>query len=134
MFPKWLTENDNGEFCINADIAYADILTELKNYADKLPEKNDDENEAPHLTALRALDVDNIDQYWVEVAYQFVKLEVVRLIRLSGVGPWNRRQHINGSKDKWHFKNLPVGRGVEAAAQGKEAREMYRLLRGFIPN
>lgn len=131
MFPDWISKNDKDEFIINADIAYPAILAELKAAAGKLPEAQ--ENEAAHIVELRKLDLENLTQYWVEVAYNFAKLEFLRLMQLNAVNYWGRRQHIEGSKEKWHFSNLPPGRGVEAAAQGKEARELYRHLRGFIP-
>ena len=73
----------------------------------------------------------SIDQYWIEVAYQCVKMELQRLL-----GRFNFEIRIvahGGRKERWALKNHPNGRGVKAATQGREAREHYRRLRGFIP-
>lgn len=108
MFPSWITRIDDDHYEINADVAF------------------------PHF--MKELGVKDLDQYWLEVIYQCAKLDLRRLLLISGKKPWPRQIRIRGSKEKWAQHRYPVGRGSYAATKGKEAREIYRQLRGFIPN
>lgn len=83
-----------------------------------------------------------LDQYWLEVAYQCAKLEVARVLVDSGHDPWPARpraiviQSRKGAEEGdpgWVIANYPVGRGADAATKGREAREHYRRWRGFVP-
>lgn len=112
MFPSWLTyDNKRAIFRINGDVYYPQILRELG--------------------------VVEVDQYWLEVAYQCAKLDAMRYIMLAGVDPRPNKVLILdikvADKEKWALRNHPVGRGIEAASKGREAREHYKKLRGFLP-
>ncbi|MDX1810433.1 MAG: hypothetical protein R3240_00675 [Gammaproteobacteria bacterium] len=139
MFPDWITEDENGSYCIDADKAYPALLAELKEK--KLPEAT--KSEPSWTKELRSLDLEKLTQYWIEVAYQMAKLELRRYLLLAGKNPWPPKIRIKtGYKtlesgdliSHWHMSNFPKGAGIAKATQGKEAREHYRTLRGFIPN
>ena len=114
LLPAWAQRREDGVILIDPDLAYPEFLKELGVAAP--------------------------DRYWVEVAYQCAKLEVLRLVSHTD---WDRRgdgvplQFMilahDGRKDRWALANLPAGRGEDAATKGLEAREHYRRLRGFIP-
>ena len=75
---------------------------------------------------------EDIDQYWLEVVYQCMKMELQRIL-----GRFNFEIHVlvgEERKRRWALKNHPEGKGIEAATQGMEAREHYRKLRGFVPS
>lgn len=133
MLPDWITETDDGVYEIDVNVSYPLLLGELKASVDKLPNQ-DGATELPFLAELRNLDLDNLTQYWIEVAYQMSKLEVRRYLLLMGGNAWPNMFKIKGDKSKWGIKSFPPGRGIEAATQGKEAREHYKRLRGFLPN
>jgi hypothetical protein len=115
QLPDWLTRTDKGVFEIDPDIAYPAILEEL-GVAKK-----------------------DIDQYWIEVAYQCAKLEVQRIITGTEADPRPQQPLLltiisdGGRKDRWAHASHPEGRGVDAASKGREAIAHYRNWRGFIP-
>ena len=75
---------------------------------------------------------ETVDKYWLEVAYQCVKMDV----------QWACGFHIEirirggeGYKERWALANHPgTKKDIERATQGKEARGHYKRLRGFIPS
>ncbi len=73
-----------------------------------------------------------MDQYWLECLYQMMKMEM----QLS-VGKMHFEIRVRGAKGdyktRWRIADHPEGRGVLQASKGKEARELFRLMRGFIP-
>ena len=85
------------------------------------------------------LDVKKLDQFWLEVIYQFAKMDAQVLVKTLKIDPRPAKALvliIRGNadvKNKWALKNYPEGRGVEAAAKGREARKLYAKVRGFIP-
>lgn len=98
----------------------------------------DDDQAYPAWLAL--LEVTELDQYWHEVAYQCSKLDVqlaargARFLPASGTLVIKRRSVIrDDGRSAWDIKRFPVGRGWEAAAKGREAREHFRRIRGFLP-
>lgn len=92
--------------------------------------------EAAYPEWLKALDVTRIDQYWLEVAFQCIKLDVQAAIAGTKYDP-----RVAGSYAHFHFLRAPkfaqalypVGKGAIAASQGREAREHYRRIRGSLP-
>lgn len=74
-----------------------------------------------------------MDQYWLECLYQMMKMQM----QLS-VGKMHFEIRVRGAdpdyKKRWKIADHPEGRGVEQASKGKEARELFRLMRGFIPS
>jgi len=90
---------------------------------------------------LKELGITDIDQYWLEVAYQCMKLDMQSAIKGTEI-------EINGGavvllvKDatklsndgisKWAQERFPKGKGIDAATKGKEARAHYKRIRGVI--
>lgn len=75
---------------------------------------------------LDELKVEEIDQYWLEVIFQCIKMDCQVAF---GWGPI----HIIDKGRKYAQKKFPVGKGPYAATKGKEAREHYLILRGYMP-
>ncbi len=84
---------------------------------------------------------EKIDRYWLEIAYQCVKMDLQTALRR-----YDFTIHIrsdDGRKDRWGFHAHKGTRGhagkavddplVIRATKGKEAREHYRRIRGFVP-
>lgn len=68
-----------------------------------------------------------IDQYWLECAYQCIKLELQSLLGFV------IEIHIHDTEKKYAQKKWPAGRGPVAASRGLEAREHFKRLRGSLP-
>lgn len=85
---------------------------------------------------LSLLGVVEVDQYWLEVAYQCAKLDVHNGLAGSDCDP-----RTCGKPSEIKFSNAPEfalakhpeGRGVAAATQGREARGHYVKIRGRMP-
>ena len=69
-----------------------------------------------------------IDQYWLEVCYQSMKLD----LQLA-MGTYGFSIYVEDAKKKYAQKDWPPGRGPFAATRGKEAREHFKRLRGRLP-
>ncbi len=85
----------------------------------------------PALLGELGIEPEEVDKYWLEVVYQFVKLDLQ-----FAMGRNNFTIVIRGSRDykkKWALKQHPDGKGIVAAAQGGGARAHYKRLRGFLP-
>ena len=67
-------------------------------------------------------------RYWLEVAFQCMKLELQVAMRGHGF-----EIRVHDTFKVWAHSNHPEGRGLVAATWGKEAREHFRRLRGFVP-
>ena len=80
-----------------------------------------------------------LDQFWGEVICQWARLEVLRAIagaadpRVAGKNLRIKVRADGGRKDRWALKNLPAGRGADAATKGKAARRLYQACFGFVP-
>ena len=74
---------------------------------------------------------DDIDQYWLEVAYQCAKMDAQAAVLRAG-GDFGFEIKI-ANRPEFALANHPPGRGIEAATQGSEARQHYKRLRGFVP-
>lgn len=85
----------------------------------------------------------DIDQYWLEVAHQCMKLEVQAAMAGTGAVPEggalrilvqdNTKEEVDGViLSKYAQARYPKGKGIEAATQGKEARDHYKRLRGGL--
>lgn len=113
-FPAWLTRREDGVFVIDPDIAYPTILK-----------------------ALRIKD-DQLDQYWLEVAYQSAKLFTQDLIAGTEYDPRPERHltmHILGGsarKKQWGLANYKAGRGAYAATKGREAVFHYEKIKPIL--
>ena len=94
------------------------------------------DTDAAYADWLQRLEVKNVDQYWLEVAYQCIKLDVQMALAGTSLDP-----RVAGKSAEFRFSNCPkyrladhpVGKGAEAATQGREARGHYVRLRGAMP-
>ena len=94
------------------------------------------DSEAAYADWLQRLGVDSIDQYWLEVAYQCIKLDVQTALAGTPFDPRNSGKSAElrfSNAPKYALSQHPAGRGVEPATQGREAREHFVRLRGAMP-
>jgi hypothetical protein len=86
---------------------------------------------------LGLLDVrDDIDQFWVETAYQCIKLDAQAAIAGTEFDPRivGKSSEIRFSRaPEWAISGFPIGRGMDLATKGKEARRHYVRIRGRMP-
>ncbi len=81
-------------------------------------------------------DLLGLDQYWIETAYQCIKMDVQAALELSPLSPvlMGRAAQINFVRaPQWELKKYKVGRGTLAATKGREARAHYSRVRGRVP-
>lgn len=142
--PDWAEhtgDNGRGMPVIEVDTheAYPDLLAEyqeLYSEGNILPgewKTKEGELRAEFKEMLEDLerDVDEVTAYWLEVLFQTAKLDVIRAV---GFGTENRF-HDQGKRFAQSARE--EGRGADKAAGGvsggREAREHYKRLRGFLP-
>lgn len=132
--PEWIkpVEGFKSRYVLDPDKFYPAILAELsKHYKDLDPSKP--------------------DQYWLEVSHQVAKLDAQVAIRAAGL----HRTDVStvfiirggdGYKKRWALSEHPPGERLEAMLKSnngdrkktdkqiaKEARGIYKTLRGFLP-
>ena len=107
-FPSWMTVREDGTIQLDPDGFYPAYLKELE-IADE-----------------------SIDQYWLEVVYQMVKLDVQALIvgteydqNSKGILTQINILSDDGRKSRWVQVNFPFGLGVAQASTGQDARKLY---------
>lgn len=83
----------------------------------------------PALLAELGFPVDEPTQYHLEVAYQCMKMEMQRCL-----GKFSFEIRISDPGKKWALSNYKKGKGTHAATKGREARDHYRRIRGFVPS
>lgn len=112
--PAWAEPHptDPRAVLVDPDKAYPEILTELKRFG---------------------ADPTKPNKYFVEIAYQFIKMDLqVALQR------FNFTIHIRSDgdrKQRWNLSMLPGDDAeIVQATKGREAREHYKAIRGFIPS
>lgn len=141
QLPDWASQTGGGDVPaveVDTHAAYPAILAEYRAlYAgDPPPEwltKDGDLRKewADALDDLQQPD-DEVSAYWLEVAYQTVKLDIVMAARSFRLALRFRDEGRLFCQD-----GRAEGRGVKRAAGGpnggREAREHYRRLRGFLP-
>lgn len=71
---------------------------------------------------------EQVDQYWVEVAYQCIKMDLQAAAGRFGLTIRMLRA------DRFALARFKPGRGVAAATRGKEARAHYARVRGVLPS
>ncbi len=71
---------------------------------------------------------DSPTQYHLEVVYQCIKMEMQRCL-----GKFSFEMRIMDPKKNWTQKGVRKGKGADAASKGREAREHYKRIRGFVP-
>lgn len=71
-------------------------------------------------------------KYWIEVAYQCVKMDLQ-----VAMGRFGFTIHIradDGRKERWALDRFPgAATDIARATKGGDARAHYRRLRGFVP-
>lgn len=109
-FPSGFVRTEDGAIYIDPEIVYPAIL-------DLLRVKKED-----------------IDQYWVECAYQCAKMAAQDLVRDTEYDPAPAalRVFIVSRKDTWANKRFKQGRGSAAATYGREARVHYQRIRSAM--
>lgn len=122
---------------VDADAMYPALLAELKeHYAERTPpEWSDAEGKLKPEWEKCLAELEEPTAYWLEVAYQCMKMDLQIAMRTFAF-----EIHVHDAKKAWAQKKHKPGRGVAKAAGGsligkggKEAREHYKRLRGFIP-
>lgn len=117
--PAWASQHATQENIIIADpdLFYPAILAEIA--ADEHP-KNP------------PLNLKKPNRYWLEVAYQFMKMDLQ-----FAVGTFGFTISVasgDGRKGRWNYKHHPgTDADVVRATNGLEARAHYERIRGFIP-
>lgn len=129
QLPEWAEKTGENEYTIYSDIAYPQLLDELTEIGRKPATGGKEVADALRNEASQ----DSPSQWALEMVYQFAKLDLRRALLLNGESAWPRVVRIKGDKQRWALKNHPLGRGPWAATQGKEARRLYKAIRGFIP-
>lgn len=84
--------------------------------------------EGAYLSWLAELKVKELDQYWLEVAYQCFKMELQ--VAMEG---FVFEIHVHDKERRFAQKKFPRGRGPERASTGLEARAHFLRLRGHVP-
>ena len=133
--PKWIKKQKDGTFQVDPDGFYPYLLGEFEAH-DEIPYDG------------------TVDAYWLEVAFQCMKMEVQIAVRTAGVDPRPEKGlliHVTTTtidadggthKDRWGQKNYAPGlfEGYEKTygpaawkAVARDARGYYKTLRGVIP-
>ncbi len=116
--PSWATEKADASgkvktvVCVDSAAAYSEWLDLLKVVKE------------------------NVDQYWLEVAYQCVKLDVQAALAGTDCDPRTCGKPTGilfSNAPEFALAQFPEGKGVAVATQGKEARNHYVRLRGRMP-
>ena len=77
-----------------------------------------------------------VDQYWLEVAYQCIKLDVQMAIAGTEFDPRTAGKSAEfrfSNAPEFALKNHPEGKGAALATKGLEARNHYVRIRGAMP-
>jgi hypothetical protein len=152
--PPWasIAENSREKFIndivIDGPAAYAEWLATLMSETPKhraawdaaLPKERT--KEPPEV--LRS--ASDVDQYWLEVAYQCIKLDIDMALAGTALDPAGTGKHGHRKITRAaqyaqadYADNHAVVRdgkpmsGAERATQGREAREHYKRIRGNLP-
>lgn len=141
--PEWAQEqgeNVHGVpiIGVDADAMYTAVLDEYAEFygdAENLPgewRKDGGDLRAEWSDCLEALKGDTPTAYWLEVAYQSMKLDLQLTLRQFGF-----EIRVHDPERQWSQADAPDGRGAEMAAGGasggREAREHFKRLRGMLP-
>lgn len=106
-------------------------LPEYAKLAPSVKGKNDMVNvqaELMYQYYLAAYGVEKVDQYWLEVCYQSMKMD----LQLA-MGTFAFVIHIHDKDKKFAQSKWPPGKGSAAATKGREARMHFQKLRGALP-
>lgn len=133
--PKWAeleplhSANVSMKIVVDPELAYAEWFALLHDPKYPVPEG------MAHVLALMP-DVDQPDQYWIEVAYQCSKLDLQSCLAGTRYDPRVSGQPVEfkfKNTPKYKLTNWPEGKGWQQASQGKQARLHYQRVRGALP-
>ncbi len=96
----------------------------------------DVDSAAAYAEWLQTLAPEKVDQYWLEVAFQCIKLDVQAAIAGTKYDPRvaGKMVEIKFSRaEAYALEKFPRGRGTEVATKGLEARGHYVRIRGAMP-
>lgn len=156
--PAWATHQDTPgrkrpSIFVDGHAAYTAILDDYRErYQEGPPPSFVHESEWEALHA--DLDSAEPSAYWLEVAYQSIKLDLQFALKTHALTIYITNAHGHRQTDRKPGRRMHPKRankiGVEATGEkhvevgphaaagghggGREAREHYRTLRGFIPN
>lgn len=110
--PEWASVKTPGKIEVLADQFYPEYLVELG--------------------------VEEPDQYWLEVAFQCMKMDIQSAVIGTDAMPEFGGALVISVRDmtktdglsKWAQAAYPKGKGAESATKGKEARDHYARIRG----
>ena len=131
--PAWAERHPSmaGTILVDPDKFYPEILGELRQVVASLTPAELERQGATAADA-QALLAQQRTKYWIEVAYQCMKLELQTAMRR-----FNFTIHIRGDdgrSTRWGLRYLPgTDADVLRADRMQQAREWFRRLRGFIP-
>lgn len=124
---------------VDADAMYEALLSEYREFYDNPDNhpgewlKEDGTLYAEWEDALKGLEVENPTAYWLEVAYQSMKLDLQMATRRASI-----EIRVHDPDKAWAQKDAPDGRDVEKAIGGPmgdlEARGHYERMRGYMPS
>jgi hypothetical protein len=83
--------------------------------------------DAAYQALLADLNVESPTRYWLETAYQCMKMDI------QAARGFNCEIRIHDPGKKWAQSAYPAGKGAAAATFGREARDHYRRIRGYVP-
>ena len=133
--PSWAESLGAGRVEIDAEQFYPEILDELWANAE-WPEEVQN-------TIYDGLQRTEVDQYWLEVAYQVAKMDIQSAVSGTDLMPEkggalviiikdNSKETDSSGTSKYAQRDKPKGRGADMASTGKEAREHYKRIRAVL--
>lgn len=132
--PSWAKVIAPGKIEVDASVFYPEILEEL--WADKTW-PTEVEN-----TLYEGLQRTEVDQYWLEVAFQVAKMDIQMAISGTELMPEkggalviiikDSTKKSNNGVSIYAQKNAPKGRDVKVASNGREAREHFKRIRTVL--
>ena len=121
--PNWATVIAPGKIEADAEKFYPELIQEL-------------------VDAGLNIDQENLDQYWLEVVFQMMKLDIQMSVIGTDAAPPEGGALIimvndvskkkNAGVSLWAQKDKPAGKGAKAATKGMEAKENWRKIRGGL--
>lgn len=129
--PKWLQKSD---------IQLPEWATAVEDHpsvlAGKLAIVIEVDTDAAIKEWLPLLGCDKPDQYYLECAYQCMKMDLQLAIagtKYDGHQSGKSHQFNFKRASQWALTRFPPGKGIQAASQGREARDHYKRIRGRLP-
>lgn len=128
--PTWASAIAPGKIEINAEQFYPDLLNQL--WADENWQESG---------VCKGLQRGEIDQYWLEVAFQCAKLDIKNAVNGSELSPQKGGALLIMVKDdtkadsgisRYAMASYKKGKNINYRAIYKEAREHYKRIRNIL--